>query len=133
MPVYALQVRHPHIRDKCTPVPVHNRSSHLQLTLYDTVPTVTTLQATATLPQWGLGASAKLSLKRSAATAAAPAPAPAAAAPAAAAAVWKLDDGDEDEELLDDDALLTAEDKKAGPTVKPGGHGLRCLMWGVVL
>lgn len=42
--------------------------------------------------------------------------------------MWKLDDGDEDEELLDDDALLTAEDKKAGPTVKPGGHILR--MWG---
>ncbi|GIL78634.1 hypothetical protein Vretimale_6236 [Volvox reticuliferus] len=75
----------------------------------------------AQLPSWGLGASAKLSLKRpTAATAAAPAPAPAPAAAAAAAVgagAWKLTagglDGEEEDELVDEDELLTAEDKKA--------------------
>ncbi|KAG2423853.1 hypothetical protein HXX76_015013 [Chlamydomonas incerta] len=87
----------------------------------------------AQLPQWGLGAAAKLSLKRPAAangTTAAP------AAPAAPKAnVWKLggDEDGEEEELVDDDALLAPEDKAAAAPkypddceVGPGGARKAC-------
>ena len=64
-------------------------------------------QVQAKRPTWTVGAKAALSLKRPAA--AAPTAAPAApAAPAAAA--WKLD-ADEDADMIDDDELLTEEDK----------------------
>ncbi|KAG2441280.1 hypothetical protein HYH02_010119 [Chlamydomonas schloesseri] len=75
----------------------------------------------AQLPQWGLGAAAKLSLKRPAApAAAAAAPAVTAAAPAKAS-VWKLggDEDGEEEELVDDDALLAPEDKAAAAPKYP--------------
>ncbi|GLI65110.1 hypothetical protein VaNZ11_008559 [Volvox africanus] len=64
----------------------------------------------AQLPSWGLGASAKLSLKR-----------PTAAA--AAAGAWTLSggglEGEEHDELVDEDELLTAEDKKAAAGPAP--------------
>ena len=86
-------------------------------------------QITARKPRWEHGARAAIALRpRGAAAPAltqpAPAPAPAAPAPAPAASVavakaWMLDvDGDGSEELLDDEDLLTEEDR-ARPTV-PG-------------
>ncbi|EFJ43949.1 hypothetical protein VOLCADRAFT_95892 [Volvox carteri f. nagariensis] len=76
------------------------------------------------LPSWGLGASAKLSLKRPAAAAAAAAVAVASAAPAATvppSSVWKLGGDEEDgmDELVDEDELLTVEDRKAASAPKP--------------
>ncbi|GFR45584.1 hypothetical protein Agub_g6978 [Astrephomene gubernaculifera] len=99
---------------------------------------------TAQLPQWGLGASAKLSLKRpqqqqptdtatttTAPSSAAPstttaAPAPAAPPAATVASVWKLaaggadeEGGEEDEELLDEEQLLTEEERGAAAAPNP--------------
>eukprot|EP00195_Chlamydomonas_chlamydogama_P011086 CAMPEP_0202891282 /NCGR_PEP_ID=MMETSP1392-20130828/1381_1 /ASSEMBLY_ACC=CAM_ASM_000868 /TAXON_ID=225041 /ORGANISM="Chlamydomonas chlamydogama, Strain SAG 11-48b" /LENGTH=268 /DNA_ID=CAMNT_0049574985 /DNA_START=29 /DNA_END=835 /DNA_ORIENTATION=+ len=59
-------------------------------------------------PEWDLGAKSSLSLKR----------APAAPAAAPAPAAWSInpnDDGEEGDELMDEDELLTEEDKAAGP------------------
>ena len=86
-------------------------------------------QVTARKPRWEQGVRAAIALKpRGAAAPAlsppAPVPAPAAAAPVPAASVavakaWMLDvDGDGGEELLDDEDLLTEEDR-ARPAV-PG-------------
>lgn len=86
-------------------------------------------QVTARKPRWEQGARAAIALKpRGAAAPAlalpAPVPPPAAAAPVPAASVavakaWMLDvDGDGGEELLDDEDLLTEEDR-ARPAV-PG-------------
>jgi hypothetical protein len=63
------------------------------------------LQVKARKPAWEVGAKAALNLKRPAAP----------AQPAAAAAVWKLGGDEQDEELVDEDELLTEEDKAARP------------------
>lgn len=63
----------------------------------------------ATKPAWATGAKAAIALRKPAAAAAQQQ----AASGGAKAATWSLAvDGDEDEELVDDEALLTAEDKQ---------------------
>lgn len=80
------------------------------------------LQLVAQRPAWEVGAKAALSLKRSA-----QAPSQQAAAPApAAASAWKISAGDEDE-LLDDDQLLTEEDR-ARPAA-PAGRVVPGVWW----
>eukprot|EP00197_Chlamydomonas_leiostraca_P002831 CAMPEP_0202857484 /NCGR_PEP_ID=MMETSP1391-20130828/405_1 /ASSEMBLY_ACC=CAM_ASM_000867 /TAXON_ID=1034604 /ORGANISM="Chlamydomonas leiostraca, Strain SAG 11-49" /LENGTH=262 /DNA_ID=CAMNT_0049536289 /DNA_START=84 /DNA_END=872 /DNA_ORIENTATION=+ len=76
----------------------------------------TSLMVRAKRPQWELGAKSALSLKR-------PAAAPVAAAPATAEAAWKISADDEDE-IVDEDELLTEEDKQrpvAAPAADDGG------------
>lgn len=88
-------------------------------------PTLAALsQVTARKPRWEQGARAAIALKPRSVAAPAPtppasAPAPAPAASVAVAKAWMLDvDGDGGEELLDDEDLLTEEDR-ARPAV-PG-------------
>ncbi|KIY96140.1 hypothetical protein MNEG_11822 [Monoraphidium neglectum] len=71
---------------------------------------------TASVPSWGVGAKSALRKPNTAeaAPAAAPSAPAAAAAPAPASGAWKLalDDGEDDEELVDEEELLTEEDKQ---------------------
>lgn len=83
-----------------------------------TVASESGLLVQAKRPQWELGAKAALSLKRPSA-AAAPAPAP------AATAAWKISGNDEDEEIVDEDELLTEEDKQR-PVAAPAADGGDC-------
>ncbi len=67
------------------------------------------LQVQAKKPSWERGAKAALTLKR-------PVAAPS-SAPVSAAQAWKLSAANEDEDMVDEDELLTAEDKQALPAV----------------